>query len=411
VTPAVPARGDRGPLGLPPLALAALCLAAAAAAALLRPDPYGNPDAHAFEAIARSLLAGGGLRYREPMLPWLDLFAFRSPGYPVFLAPLLALGGIPLALAANGALLAWSAAQAGEIASRVAGRRAGWIAFGLVLAWLPAWTAASQLMSESLFVALSATAVRVALGAMSSRSFRAAALAGALAAACTLTRPVGLAVLAGIALGLVLRAPRAAFACLLVAAVAYAPWPLRNLRVLGAPVLFSTNAGFNLLDGADPVGTGAHWREMATWRPLGELAIDARWRDRHRALLAAAPKRQALRSVREFVRYVVPFELGPEQWLHRAVVFVALAGLLLAAFSPEGGMLAVAWLGQGAINALAQVNARYRFPSEWLVAVFAALAVEALRRRYGTRRALGITLALVAMGAAALAAQLLKREG
>jgi phytoene/squalene synthetase len=74
-------------------------------------------------------------------------------------------------------------------------------------------------------------------------------------------------------------------------------------------------------------------------------------------------------------------------------------------------MLAVAWLGQGAINALAQVSARYRFPSEWLVAVFAALAVEALRRRYGARRALGITLALVALGAAALAAQLLKRAG
>lgn len=407
-----PARLDAGPtLGLPVAVQLALIAAAALATSLLFADAYSNPDAHAFEALARSLLAGHGLRYREPMLPWLDLFAFRSPGYPVFLAPWLALGGVKLALAANGALAAWTAVQAGEIATRIASRRAGWLAFAIALVWPVAWVTAGHLMSETLFVALSATAIRVGLDAMATRSARAAALAGVLAAACTLTRPAGVAVMAAIVLGLLLRAPRVAIACVLAGALAYAPWPLRNLRVLGAPVPFATNAGFNLCDGASPSTTADLWNEMATWRPLGELAIDRRWRERYQEILRSSPRGQVMRSARAMLHFVFPIELGPTFLLNRAVTLLALAGAALIFTTPEGAVLAVAWLGQGAINALAQVNSRYRFASEWLVAVLAALAVEALRRRLGDRRAWLVVGALVAVGALAYVAQVLKRAG
>ena len=46
----------------------------------LRLDPMENPDSLAFLALARSLLAGLGFRYQEPLIPGVDLFAFRAPG-------------------------------------------------------------------------------------------------------------------------------------------------------------------------------------------------------------------------------------------------------------------------------------------------------------------------------------------
>jgi hypothetical protein len=70
----------------------------AVAVHLLRVDPFQNPDSYAFVALARSLLAGHGLVYREPMFPSVPLYAFRSPGYAAFLALALMLGGVTAAV-------------------------------------------------------------------------------------------------------------------------------------------------------------------------------------------------------------------------------------------------------------------------------------------------------------------------
>ncbi len=405
-----PPRADDGPatgLGLPPLAVVLLALAGAALAAFPLAHPYANPDSRAFEAIARSLLAGQGLRYREPMLPWLDLFAFRSPGYPVLLAPLLALGGVKLALAVNGAMHALTAVLAGEIVARAASRRAGVMALALGLAWAPAWLFAGQLLSETLFVFLSAASFAAAQRA---RGARGAALAGVLAAAATLTRPVGVAVAAGVLVLLARRAPKLAFAALLACAVAYAPWPLRNQRVLGEPVLFTTNAGFNLCDGVTPGTTHDLWVEMSGWAPLGELAIDHRWRERHDAIVRANPTAEAKRWVGGMARDVIPLDYGPQHWLHRAITFLALAGAFLTLGTPEGLGLAIAWWGQGAINALAQVSERYRFPGEWIAVVFAALAVHAITRRAGCGARWGVA-GLLFLGGLVLLAQVVRHPG
>src|SRR5205814_4627418 len=90
-----------------PVGWASLIAAAVGAVVvhLLRQDPYSNPDSHAFEAIARSLLAGQGFVYREPMFPSLPLYAFRAPGFSAFLALGLELGGVAAVLTLQGALL------------------------------------------------------------------------------------------------------------------------------------------------------------------------------------------------------------------------------------------------------------------------------------------------------------------
>lgn len=85
----------------------------------LRIDPMQNPDSLAFAAPARSVLGGHGLRYREALIPGLDLFAFRAPGYPVFVALGLTLGGIGTVIAIQGALNGLSAALVGDIARKL----------------------------------------------------------------------------------------------------------------------------------------------------------------------------------------------------------------------------------------------------------------------------------------------------
>lgn len=344
--------------------------------------PWANPDSRDFVALARSLAAGHGFTYREPMLPWLDLKAFRSPGYPLMLAPLLATGGIGLALAVNGALHALTALQAGAIAARAAGRTAGRAVLAMVFLWPAAWAFTGQLVSETLFACLSACAIRVALDA---RTARGAVLAGALATAAVATRPVGVAVALGVMLALFKRAPRLAGIALAAAVLCYAPWPLRNARVLGTPVPFVTNSGFNLADGVEPATTDSLWREMSGWRPMGELAIDDRWRARWRADVAAHPAAEAARVARGFVTYLLPLDRELVGVAARVLAFLAVAGLLLAASTTAGGALGAAWLGQAAINAVTQVNARYRFPSEWIVPILAVIATVALRDRFGRR--------------------------
>jgi hypothetical protein len=193
----------------------------------------------------------------------------------------------------------------------------------------------------------------------------------------------------------------------LAGALAYAPWPVRNQLVLRAPVPFTTSGGFNLCDGVSSAGTPALWEEMSGWRGAGELEIDRRWHTRYRAL-RGGPVRQAARFVANLVRFFVPLERTPDQLVYRAIAFVALAGALLALGTGAGTLLAVAWLGQGFINALANVSARYRFPAEWIAAACAAIAYAELRRRLAPRAANLALAALVGLGALVLVAQLLR---
>jgi hypothetical protein len=344
--------------------------------------PYGNPDSHAFEAIARSLLAGRGLVYEEPMLGGLSFFAYRSPGYPIFLAPLLAIGGIPLALTVQGALAGVTAALIGRLGERLGGARAAWCAWALALTWWPTWVFAGQLLSESLYVTLSVLVLTALLAALRAskgpRAVALAALAGVLTAAAALTRSPGAVVGVALVFGLLLLSPRLVVPYLVAAVLAWAPWPIRNAIKLGAFVPLTTNAAMNVFDGNSPVETAACWDEMAAHPERGELGFERYFAERTRREVLARPVELARGLIAKGVHYVIPSGRKPFAWMLRAVLLVAVVGLAGFASVRKAWFLpGLIYIAQWAVSTATVVGDRHRYPGEWLIVLATALTIAA----------------------------------
>lgn len=400
--------------------IVSVAMLAGATAAIHMADPYANPDSHAFEALARSLLAGHGLVYREPMLPGLDLFAFRSPGYGTFLAGCFALGGVRAALAVQGALTGlWALLWAG-LAARLGGARAGLLTAAGALGLGLAWRFAGQLMTETLYATLLALAVWLAHAVIErGRAGRAPGAVRVLAlgvtlAAAAVTRPAGFALVGACALvaWVTPTARRGLAAALLVALVLWSPWPLRNARVLGTPVVSLTSGGINTWDGASGGRIGEGWRIASEHVALGELGLDRMfWR---LALDEARdhPREYALRLALRVRDTVLPPAPRGGQWTHALLWGPALAGLVLAlrrvaVWRAALGLPLAVWAGHALLAAATVTNDRYRFPTDGVVLMLGGLGVEALIRRYGGTRgaiaaaacmAAGLTLALLRQG-------------
>lgn len=384
---------------LPARALVVAGALAAIAGALLAAGPfaapYANPDSHTFEALARSLLAGRGLVYREVLLPDVDLFAFRSPVYAAFLAATLPVGGTALTLALQGALAGVTAALVGAIAGLLAGRRAAWVAFALAVAWPPAWFFAGQLLSETLYTFLAVAAAflccRAAAGAPGG-----AAWGGALASLAALTRSQGALAVPAMALAAFRRHPRALLAFGLAALLVWAPWPIRNAVHLHRFVPLLTSGGMNAWLGATGAPIPAAWDLQATWGETDEVSIDRRFYAEARTAVAAAPLAWVKGMARRAARHVLPVESDAWTLLHRAIWPLA---LLAAAHGATRRRLAIpfsVWAGNAVIAIAFLTNSRYRFPTEWVVVVAAAAGFDALARRHGTARAAGASVLLAA---------------
>ena len=372
----------------------------------LRLDPMENPDSLAFLALARSMLDGLGIRYQEPLIPGVDLFAFRAPGYPVFVAAGMALGGIGVVIAIQGALNGLSAVLVGGIARDLHSNRAGWIAFALRAIWPFSWIYSGHLMSETLYEFLCVLAAWLAVRGVVQRRIQWSALAGCVAAGAVLCRPVGLALVGALGLWLLTRFPRAAAAFALAALVAWAPWPIRNALVLRAFVPFTTNgAGTAWIGLSGGVARPAYdW--MGAHTELGELGFDRHFRQLNREIVKRDPG--ALVSgvaVRSF------FYLGPIKgratmlWVHRFAMLGALAALFLPGARAMLLLPGLVWGAQGALLVAILLNDRYRFPTDWCVVLAAAFGLTALAARIGDRRALlyaGIAAALSIAGSYAL---------
>jgi 4-amino-4-deoxy-L-arabinose transferase-like glycosyltransferase len=361
---------------------------------LLGQDPFDNPDSLAFEALARSLLAGHGLVYSEPMFPSVPLYAFRAPAYSVFVALGLMLGGVGAVVTLQGALHGISAALVGDIARHLAGPRAAWIAFALRLVWPAAWTHAGQLLSESFFEFTMILAAWLALQSATRRELRWAAAAGVVATVSMLTRPVGLGPLAALALWLGRRFPRAALVFVVAAVIAWLPWPIRNYARLHTFVPLLTMGGVALWNShteSDPI---VSWTYMAEHPELGEVGYDRHFRRVATDVIRQDPPDFLRRLWRATLDYVGP--ILDRRWdflLHR----FALLAALLALWWPEARsrlhLPALIWLALGAVTIPIVVNTRYRFPSEWCVVLAAAIGLEALIARVGARRATAIAAA------------------
>jgi 4-amino-4-deoxy-L-arabinose transferase-like glycosyltransferase len=192
-------------------------------------------------------------RYATPGSP----SAFRPPGWPHFMAGVYEVTGKRWNAARTASAFLGAAAVLlifliGEAAmGRRAGLAAGWIA----AVYPPFVFLSGALISENLFVPLVLGAVYAAMrGGRSPHRIRWALAAGALCGLAALTRTNGLLVLLPVAIALLPRerprlSPRALAApglAAIAAALAIAPWTIRNAAAFGELVPVSTQSGYTL---------------------------------------------------------------------------------------------------------------------------------------------------------------------
>ena len=372
----------------------------------LRIDPMQNPDSLAFEAMARSLLSGHGLRYREALVPGLDLYAFRAPGYAVFVALGLALGGIGAVIALQGALNGLAAALVGGIARDLGAPPAAWIAFALRLIWPTAWSYSGQLLTETFYEFLTVLATWLVLRSIGRRQVAWSMLAGASTTIAILCRPVGLGLAAALGAWLLLKYRRALAPFVLTALVVWAPWPIRNARVLHAFVPLTSSGG-----GASWAGTtDGEVRSAYIWMgahvELGEIGFDRHFYALAHERMARDPGHMVRGALGRALVYLGPIR-GRSPWLciHRFAMLAALAALGFAAVRPALALPGLVWAAHGALLVPTLLFDRYRFPTEWCVVVAAAFGVAAVSRRFGVGRTLllcALVLVLCAAGPLAL---------
>jgi len=394
-------------------------LGGACIAAWITAAPHANPDSLAFEALARSLQSGHGMSYREPLMPALELKAFRSPGYALFLAAALRLG-IRGAIALQGALAGLAAALIGLVAHRLAGPRAAWVAFGSMILWWQPWRFAGELMTETLYAVLVALAlVLLVRRPVPGRRANGAAIpgigatvaAGLSLAAALMVRPTGFGLAAAAIVWLGMREPRRVAVLLLVLVAAWAPWPLRNARVLGAFVPSVTSGGLNAWNGntGRPIAEG--WRLQAAEAGRGEVGLDRMFWDLTRAEWRSHPGAVLQRLAGRIGAFVAPPAPDRWQWWMAVLWPLALIAAVHAALGAPAwragfALVALAWALQGAMTVATVMNDRYRHPTDWLVVLAGALGAETLMARFGTRTG---ALVAAAIGCGTLAVTALLR--
>jgi hypothetical protein len=379
------------------------------------------PDQFGYLHLARSVLAGDGMRYLDERFGQM-VYAARAPGYPLFLA---ALGGsvtaarVAQALIDTSTVLAvfllarrWLPVERPAFAPLVA---AALVAFNPFLVFFTA-----QLLTETSFTAMLAWAM-VLLS--SRRRFFPGIVLLALSVH---VRPsaVGLVVaLPAVAAWATarspggwhrgfrvsdpkseisnLRSPRGAVlaASLAGALMAFAvllPWAWRNHEVLGRWVWSTTNDGITAYDGVRPGATGASdqsfTRQMPELRDMGELERNDTFARLAKAAIREDPGRLVPLTLRKLARTWSPLPLSAEYGgrLYLAVGLcyslpfdlLVLIGLLFARPGRRAALLAaLPALYFTVVHSLSVGSLRYRVPAEPPLAVLAAAGAAWLASR------------------------------
>lgn len=238
------------------LAPAAIVLVALAVrtVVVLADDGYQPAnDSIQYHEIARSIASGDGYPESQLLLQGGPM-AFRGLGYPALLGGVYALTGdsvtagrlVGAALGAVAVLLLYL------VVRRIWGRRVGLVAAGMAAVFPPLVLLSSELLSESLFIALSLAVVLCALACrVSGGALGWAAGVGALCGLAALTRSVGLVLVVAAALGVWTLRPRlsarallAPMVVVLCAALVIAPWAIRNQIEFGRFIPTTTSGGY-----------------------------------------------------------------------------------------------------------------------------------------------------------------------
>lgn len=191
---------------------------------------------------------------------------FRAPGYQVFVALGLTLGGGPIGVRLLQVLVSVATSLVVyRSLRRLAGERAA-LAGGAFVAFYPSHVAFSHLLwAETLFLLPVVGAFDRLLAADSRGSWRTAGLAGVLLGVASLVRSVGVVLLAASCVWLLWPrrrqlAPVAALAG--GAALVILPWSIHASSRAGRPMLIDGNAGYNLFSGNNrwiPPGLQGTW--------------------------------------------------------------------------------------------------------------------------------------------------------
>jgi 4-amino-4-deoxy-L-arabinose transferase-like glycosyltransferase len=208
--------------------------------AIFVPHYVLRSDADQYVTIARNVASGWGIVDAYPQI-FNHATAFRPPLYPVLLGELFRVFGphVAVAQAANAVLGSLVVVLAYQLATRLAGPRAGLVA-AVAVALSPSLLANDVVpLSEPLSLVLFLGVILLLLD-------RRSVVAGLAMGLLVLTRPSAPVLLAVAAIWLLCNVGwRAAFRFVFVASVVVAPWIVRNQIRLHTPVLVTSN-GFNV---------------------------------------------------------------------------------------------------------------------------------------------------------------------
>jgi 4-amino-4-deoxy-L-arabinose transferase-like glycosyltransferase len=279
---------------------------------------FFRPDSELYYGMARSLLQEGRLAEAPGVA---RLATARTPGYPLFLAGLLALfgrsvEGVVFAQLLISALTVVPIVLCGRI---LGGARAGWIAGGLWGLNITSIAAAPMILSDTLYTHFTAWQVYAFLRFWRRGSGAALGVSILMNALGTLIRPAGLFWVVPMAViimvqtrwGLWRRLLAVACGLLLTAAI-WTPWMLRNARL---------GAGFRL---ETTIGTFLYYYNaaavMAGVTGESSTAIAERWMAEDERLFAEEPNRfadEASRVDHQVRQGLAIFKRHPVRWLLR----------------------------------------------------------------------------------------------
>ena len=384
------------------------------------------PDQREYLSLGRNLFKGVGLSFVDPRFGEV-VYAFRTPGYPLFIA---ACGGSLRAVRVAQAFVDTSTALAVYLlARRWLSRGASTFAAGIV-AFNPFLIYFSALaLSETLFTALLAWGMCLLIrgsgsasppaeaggpGGSAARSAPWSAIlcwlaGGLLLAVSVLVRQSAapLPVLLGLVSAFVNRAgsppyhrrwplPSGATLVLLTGLVLL-PWAYRNSRVMGVWIWTTTNGGITIYDGFNPDATGASDQsfveQMPELRRMGELGRDEHLKRLAHEYVREHPHRVAELAVIKAGRTWSPIPLSADYsglkyklvGLFYSLPFdlLVIAGLIVNVRDAGLPKAAKVFLLSPAIyftvvHALSVGSLRYRIPVEPPMAIVAASGAAAL---------------------------------
>jgi len=349
------------------------------------------PDQLEYHSIAHNVLAGEGFHFRDERFDG-NVYAFRMPGYPLFVA---VCGGNVIVVRIVQAVIDTSTALAIYLLARTwLQQRNALLAAALVAINPYLIYFSGLLLSETLFIAMLAWGMFLLAGSHIRRVFP---FIGLLILALSVhIRPS--AILLSVVLPLIFR--RSWMQSLAGAALVFAvllPWAIRNKIVLGEWIWTTTNTGVTLYDGFHPMATGASDQSfLATLPQLKDMSETAR--SRHLTDLArvqiASDIRHALRlTFSKVVRTWSPIPLSQQYGsrplyviiggAYAIILFALVVWSIIASDLPKTAklyLLAPA-MYLTMVHAMSVGSLRYRIPAEPPMAVLAAGAFNILNRK------------------------------